>query len=211
MIRKVNPTRINLLNLKRELKVARRGHKLLKDKRDGLMKKFMGTIRRTKELRGAVEEEMSDLFRSYTRASVAMSRTSVSTAFMLPNARITIDVTNASIMSVETPLFTLKREGSLLSYGMLETHGELDAAIVKLDALFPHLIELAQLEKTITNLATEIERTRRRASALENTRIPSLASAIRFITSRLEEQARDTIVGAMRIKAMIVAKELQTV
>jgi len=206
---KINPTRINLLNLKRELKTAERGYKLLKDKRDGLMQTFMGIIREVKVLREDVEAELGDAFKSYTLASAFMDDTAIDRAFMLPNAKLSLEVKEKTLMSVPIPEMKIKKEGTLFAYGLLETSGALDGAIEKLDRLFPKLIKLAELEKTVENLAIEIERTRRRASALENTRIPNIKEAIRFITLRLEEQARDAVVGAMRIKAMILEKEAQ--
>ncbi|PIQ91452.1 MAG: V-type ATP synthase subunit D [Parcubacteria group bacterium CG11_big_fil_rev_8_21_14_0_20_39_22] len=207
MILKVNPTRINLLNLKKELKVAKRGHKLLKDKRDGLMKKFMVAIYEVKDLRSRVETELGEVFKHYVRGSALMSQNATENAFLLPSAKISVEVSNETVMSVPTPRFSLTKKGNLFSYGLLETNAEIDTSVSKLDKSFADLIALAELEKTIENLAAEIERTRRRASALENTKIPNLNDTIKFITMRLEEQARDTIVGTMRIKAMIVAKE----
>ncbi|PCI29471.1 V-type ATP synthase subunit D [Candidatus Wolfebacteria bacterium] len=207
MILKVNPTRINFLNLKRELKMANRGHKLLKDKRDGLMKKFMEVISEVKDLRIEVESGLAKVFKSYTRASTMMRRKSIASAFMLPNATIEIEATEKTLMSVPIPTFNLKKEGSLFSYGFLETSGDLDSAVMSLDEVFPSLIKLAEREKVVENMAVEIEKTRRRASALENTMIPNLKETIRFISGRLEEQARDAVVSTMRIKAMIIAKE----
>ncbi len=110
-------------------------------------------------------------------------------------------------MSVVIPSFKMKKEGSAFSYGFLETSGDLDNAVFKLEKLFPDLVKLAELEKTVENLAVEIEKTRRRVSALENTMIPNLEETIRFIYMRLEEQARDAVVSTMRIKAMIVERE----
>lgn len=207
MLLKVNPTRINLLNLKRELKMAKRGHKLLKDKRDGLMKKFMETVHEVKDLRSEVEEGLAQVFRTYTRASTTMRTKSITSAFMLPNAEIGVEATEKTLMSVPIPSFKLTKKGSLFSYGFLETSGDLDTAVMTLDRVFPTLIRLAEQEKKVENLAIEIEKTRRRASALENTMIPNLNETIRFIAGRLEEQARDAVVSTMRIKAMIVAKE----
>lgn len=206
---KINPTRINLLNLKRELKTAQRGYKLLKDKRDGLMQTFMGVIREVKVLREDVERELGDAFKSFATASAFMSDSALSRAFMLPGSTLSLTVKEKTLMSVPIPEMSLSKEGSLFAYGLMETSGGLDVAIEKLDRLFPKLIKLAELEKTVENLAIEIERTRRRASALENTRIPNIKTAIRFITLRLEEQARDAVVGTMRIKAMILEKEAQ--
>lgn len=208
---KINPTRINLLNLKRELKTAQRGYKLLKDKRDGLMQTFMGIIREVKVLREAVEAELGDAFKSYAVASAYMDDVAINRAFMLPNAKLSLEVKEKTLMSVPIPEMSIQKEGTLFAYGLMETSGGLDTAVEKLDRLFPKLIKLAELEKTVENLAIEIERTRRRASALENTRIPNIKESIRFITLRLEEQARDAVVSTMRIKAMILEKEAQGV
>jgi V/A-type H+/Na+-transporting ATPase subunit D len=206
-ILKVNPTRINLLNLKKDLKTAQKGYNLLKDKSDGLMKKFMEVIQETKDLRSKVEKDLSKAFNSYLRASGAMSQKAMDSALMLPNTKIELEVSTHSIMSVLIPSFKINKEGNAFSYGFLETSGDLDNAILKFDKVFPDLVRLAELEKTVENLAEEIEKTRRRVSALENTMIPNLKETIRFIYMRLEEQARDAVVSTMRIKAMIVERE----
>lgn len=207
MILKVNVTRITLLNLKRELKVAEKGHKLLKDKRDGLMKKFMSIIRETRELRASVEQRLGSAFSSYMRAQAMIPEEVLETAMMLPNAKLSLDVDVKNVMSVRIPKFTVKKEGSAFSYGYLDTTGDLDSAISKFDAVFEDIIRLAEMEKSIERLAEEIEKTRRRVSALEHIRIPNLKDTIRFITLQLEERARDGIVSTMRVKAMITAQE----
>lgn len=207
MILKVTPTRITLLTLKKGLKTAEKGYKLLKDKRDGLMKKFMAIIRETRELRVSVEERLGDAFDSYTKASALIHDKTIDVAFMIPSTKVELEVKVKSVMSVSIPEFTVKKEGNAFSYGILETNGDLDNAIQKFDDVFADIIRLAELEKAAESLAEEIERTRRRVSALENTRIPNLKDTIRFITGRLEEQARDAVVSTMRVKAMIVAKE----
>jgi V/A-type H+-transporting ATPase subunit D len=209
MILKVNPTRINLLSLKKELKVAQKGYKLLKDKRDGLMKVFMSTIREARTLRESVEARLGDAFSTYTRASALIHENTIDVAFMLPGVTTNLDVKVKTVMSVPVPEFTIEKHGNPFAYGILETNGDLDTAIAKFDAVFADIIKLAELEKTAENLAEEIERTRRRVSALENTRIPNLNDTIRFITGQLEERARDAVVSTMRVKAMIVAKEQQ--
>ncbi len=206
MILKVSPTRVNLLNLKKELKTASRGHKLLKDKRDGLMRVFMQTIKQTRQLRDEVQLKLDTAFGSYVRAS-AMTPTSVmESAFMLPNAQVSLDVATKSVMSVKVPEFTVSKEGSALSYGFLDTTGDLDTAIGAFDDSFVDIIRLAQLEKTVEKLAEEIERTRRRVSALEHVRIPNLKDTVGFIKMQLEERNRDSVVATMRVKAMIEAK-----
>ncbi len=208
MILKVNPTRINLLNLKKELKIAKRGHKLLKDKRDGLMKQFMAMIRQTRQLRDDVEARIGTAFASYARAEAMMPPAVVENAFVLPNANISLEVSTRSVMSVEIPQFTVRKEGTALSYGFLETTGDLDAAIAAFDDVFEDLIRLAQMERAVEKMAQEIERTRRRVSALEHIRIPNLNDTIRFISMQLEERNRDAVVATMRVKAMIEAKSV---
>ena len=204
---KVNPTRVSLLRLKKEHKTAKKGHKLLKDKRDGLVKKFMGVIYETKALRESVEDRLGSAFDSYTRATSMTAEAALNTALMVPNAKIDLDVKLQSIMSVKIPQFEIKKEGSAFSYGMLETTGDLDNAMVKFDSVFVDILKLAELEKTAENLAEEIEKTRRRVSALENVRIPNLEETIKFITMQLDERNRDAVVSTMRVKAMILAKE----
>lgn len=204
---KVNPTRIALLRLKKELKVAKKGHKLLKDKRDGLVKKFMAVIYETKALRESVEERLGSAFDSYTRATGMTQKVALETALMVPNAKIDLEVDIKSVMSVKIPEFTIEKTGTAFSYGMLETTGDLDNAMVKFDEVFVDILRLAELEKTAENLAEEIEKTRRRVSALENVRIPNLQDTIKFITMQLDERNRDAVVSTMRVKAMILEKE----
>ena len=204
---KVNPTRIALLRLKKELKVAKKGHKLLKDKRDGLVKKFMAVIYETRDLRQSVEERLGSAFDSYTRATSLIAKAALDTALMVPNAKIDLEVDIKSVMSVKIPEFKVDKSGSAFSYGMLETTGDLDNAMVKFDTIFVDILKLAQLEKTAENLAEEIEKTRRRVSALENVRIPNLEETIKFITMQLDERNRDAVVSTMRVKAMILEKE----
>ncbi len=207
MILKVSPTRISLLNLKKELGVAKKGHKLLKDKRDGLIKKFMAIIFETRDLRRVVESRLGLAFDSYQRASAMSPRLAQEIALLVPNAEIGLEVAVKNVMSVKIPEFKITKEGSAFSYGFLDTTGDLDNAIVKFDEVFVDIVRLAQLEKTAENLADEIEKTRRRVSALENVMIPNLQETIKFIAMQLDERARDAVVSTMRVKAMIVAKE----
>lgn len=207
MILKVSPTRVTLLNLKKELKVAQKGYKLLKDKRDGLMKVFMGVIREARALRSDIEDRLGDAFATYARASSLIHNKSLDTVFLEPGVTLRLDVETKHVMSVPVPTFTVEKEGDPYAYGMLESNGDLDTSIEKFDEVLADIIRLAGLEKTAEQLAEEIERTRRRVSALENTRIPNLQDTTRFITQQLEERARDAVVSTMRVKAMILAKE----
>lgn len=206
-ILKVNPTRIALLGLKKELKVAKKGHKLLKDKRDGLVKKFMAVIYEAKSTRESVEARLGSAFDSYSRASAMTAATTLDGAFLTPGAKVDIDVKVNSVMSVKIPEFNIEKSGNPFSYGLMETTGDLDNAIVKFDEVIVDILRLAELEKTAESLAEEIEKTRRRVSALENVRIPNLEDTIKFITMQLDERNRDAVVSTMRVKAMILAKE----
>lgn len=207
MILKVSPTRVALLGLKKELKTAKKGHKLLKDKRDGLVKKFMAVIFQAKTLRESVEARLGSAFDSYARASSMTNQAALESAFLAPSAEIDLAVKVRRVMSVPIPEFSIEKRGNAFSYGLLETTGDLDNAIVKFDEVFVDILKLAELEKTAENLAEEIEKTRRRVSALENVRIPNLEDTIKFISMQLDERARDAVVSTMRVKAMIEEKE----
>lgn len=205
---KVSPTRINLLRLKSELKVAKRGHKLLKDKRDGLMREFMGRVREVKELRARLNPALIEAFTNYTSAAAIMNPKKLANAFRARAGAGGIQTYTRSIMSVPLPSFTLNESGGekVFPYGYLESYGNLDAALVRLRSLYTDLVRLAELESAVERLAREIEQTRRRASALEHFRIPTLQSSIKNISFRLDEQARDALVSTMRVKANITDK-----
>jgi V/A-type H+/Na+-transporting ATPase subunit D len=204
---KTSPTRINLLNQKKDLKTAQKGYKLLKDKRDGLMKKFMEVIKQTKDQRRMVEKELSFVFHNYIRASSILDHRFIVTALAGTGAKIKLKADYHNLMSVPIPEINSSLEGNPLNYSYLETNGDLDTAINRLAEILPALMKLAEMETTIENLSLEIEKTRRRTSALEHKMIPTLEKNIRFISDRLEEQGRETIVRTMRIKAMVTANE----
>lgn len=204
---KVNPTRMNLLNLKKQVKTAKRGHKLLKDKRDGLMKTFMDIIREVRELRNQAEEQIGTVFSHFLKASTTMSNKQLENALMLTTAQLALDVDTKNVMSVHVPKFKAKFSGKAKTFSSFMTSGELDIALEKLQEFFPILLKLAEIEKAAESLADEIEKTRRRVNALEYRRIPDLEDTVRFITMKLEEMARDSLVSVMRIKKMIEEKE----
>lgn len=206
---KVNPTRVNLLKLKKELKTAKKGHKLLKDKRDGLMQEFMSRVREVKELRARLNPDLIDAFTNYVSASAIMNPKKVENAFRAKKGVGKIETSVRNVMSVPLPNFTVHGvdQKTTFPYGYLESYGNLDSALAKLGGLYTDLIRLAELESAVERLAREIEQTRRRASALENFRIPALEATIKVITLRLDEQARDALVSTMRVKANIVKQE----
>ena len=203
----VKPTRMELLNLKKRVKSAKRGHKLLKDKQDGLMKTFMEIIREAKSLRREVEEKLSKAFKNFMQASSMMMPEMLENALFYPSAKVELGVKTRNVMSVRIPYFDLKQKGDILNYGYLQTSAELDIALQAFQDVFPLLIKLAEIEKQAERLAAELETTRRRVNALEHRLIPDLTETVKFISMKLAEAERSTIVSVMRIKAMIEAQE----
>ena len=200
---KVSATRIELLKLKKRLKVAKRGHKLLKEKRDGLMKDFMTVIREAKEARSEVEDLLGGAFLSSALAASEMSVQSLEESLMLPRLKTTLEVDQKNIMNVKVPVFKFKKEGEVTCYGYLDTVAELDTSIEKLDQSLAKMIHLAQIEKAILMLAAEIEKTRRRVNSLEYVLIPDLEDTITGITMKLDEQERGNLTRLMKVKDII--------
>ena len=209
----VNPTRMVLTSLKKKLVVATRGHKLMKDKRDELMKQFLELARGNKILREQVEAELMEVYGSFTIASAVMSPQLMGEALMYPTQGVAIDVGNKNVMSVNVPVFGFKpsEEGqnNIYPYGFAGTSGELDSAIKSLSSAFPHLLELAGKEKQADLMAQEIEKTRRRVNALEYVMIPRLTETIRYIRMKLDENERGNQTRLMKVKDMMVAAAIK--
>jgi len=200
---KINPTRVELLKLKKRLKVAQRGHKLLKEKRDGLMKDFMRVIREAQEIRETVEKSLATAFLSFAYASGEMSGQAMEAALALPSAKLSLETREKSLMNIKVPIFKLEKQGNPFCYGYLDTTAELDASLEGFDNSLEKMVSLAQTEKTILMLAAEIEKTRRRVNSLEYVLIPNLDSAIREITMKLDEQERGNLTRLKKVKEMI--------
>lgn len=197
---KVNATRMELLKLKKRVKLAKRGHKLLKDKRDELMKQFLSLIHRNRELREEIEREIAVVYQNFLAARSLMLPEMLEEALMLPKARMKVDITTELIMSVQVPKITLSRAGdSIISYGFYEVPSDLDQSLQALDNLMPKLLQLAEMEKSLELLATEIEKTRRRVNALEYVLIPELENTARFIEMKLDEMERSALTTLMSI------------
>ena len=211
--RQVNPNRMELLRLKRQLVTARRGHKLLKDKRDELMRQFLDIIRQNKVLREMVEDMIMKANRQMLLARAVMSPEVLGSALMAGHELLTIDIDTRNIMSVNVPVFTspylISGQIDNLPYGMASTSPELDVAIVALNEIFPEMIELAEAEKTAQLLADEIEKTRRRVNSLEYILIPELKEMIRSIAMKMDENERGNLTRLMKVKDMIVAQALE--
>lgn len=207
---RVNPTRMELTKLKKRLVTATRGHKLLKDKRDEMVRQFMLLIRRNKALREEVEAALSMALAGFVLARIAMTKETMDEALMYPVREVELSISHANIMSVDVPKISYsekKQERSFFPYGLLCTSAELDSATTKLSSVLPQMVELAELEKTCNMLADEIEKTRRRVNALEYVMIPQLQETIRYIRMKLDENERGNLTRLMKTKDMIAKRE----
>lgn len=204
----VNPTRMELSSLRKKLASAQRGHKLLKDKRDELMRQFMNLIRENKQLRMEVEQGIAEANKYMAVAGSVMQREVLETALMLPKQEVELEVSEKNIMSVYIPVFSPKyRTGDtddIYSYGTAFTSVDLDGAINALSDIFPKMIRLAEIEKSCQLMADEIEKTRRRVNALEHIMIPDYQETIKYITMKLSENERSTTTSLMKVKDMVL-------
>ena len=203
MLEKVNATRMELLRLKKRLLLAARGHKLLKDKRDELMRLLMEIIDEVKDLRLSVESEFRNILESFVLAKAKMGPFQVEQALLMPVKKISVSVSKKNLMSVRVPEFTKEVSGGIIPYGYLNTSGDIDISLDKFDKFIESLLILTEKEKTVQLMATEIQETRRRVNALEYKLIPSLEEAIKFITMKLDENERAGIVRLMKVKDIV--------
>ena len=204
----ITPTRMVLNQLKGRLKTAARGHKLLKDKRDELMRQFMDVIKLNKELRLRVEAGLTEAFGALTVASAVMSPELLEQALMYPRQSVELSVKYKNIMSVNVPQYSFSTKtadaSEIYPYGFAQTSGELDVAMQAISSVFEDMLELARVEKTMQLLAEEIEKTRRRVNALEYVMIPEMEQNIRYITMKLAENENSTKVRLMKVKDMVL-------
>ena len=204
----ITPTRMVLNQLKGRLKTAARGHKLLKDKRDELMRQFMDVIRLNKELRNRVEAGLTEAFGALTVASAVMSPELLEQALMYPRQSVELSVRYRNIMSVNVPQYSFSTKtadaSEIYPYGFAQTSGELDVAMQAISSVFEDMLELARVEKTMQLLAEEIEKTRRRVNALEYVMIPEMEQNIRYISMKLAENENSTKVRLMKVKDMVL-------
>ena len=204
----VNPTRMELSKLKKRLVTAARGHKLLKNKQDELMRQFINLVKYNNELRKSVEAELEGSFKDFVMASAVMSSEFLEEAVAYPKDSVSVEVGTKNIMSVNVPQMKFHRqlqdnEGGIFPYGFANTSSELDDAIGKLESILPKLLELAEVEKSTQLMADEIEKTRRRVNALEYMTIPQLQETIKFIRMKLDENERGALTRLMKVKDMI--------
>jgi len=203
----VNPNRMELLKLRRRLLVARRGHKLLKDKFDELMKRFQKAVAESLVLREEVEASLSRAHGTFAIARSETSTPELEEALSFPVASAEVAVGRASLVSVVVPEFELDTRGALDSYGLALTPALLDVSIAMYDSVLPDMVRMAALEKAVRILADEIEKTRRRVNALEYVLIPQLENTVRYITMKLDEFERANLTRLMKIKEMVSERE----
>ena len=209
----VNPTRMELTRLKGKLRTAQRGHKLLKDKRDELMKQFLETVREVRSLRAEVEDDLMKVHGAFTVASALMSAQALEQALMYPKQSVELTMTFQNVMSVNVPVYDFqtktKSESDIYPYGFAATSGELDAAVEALGHVFRKMLKLAQIEKSAQLMAEEIEKTRRRVNALEYVKIPEMQESIKYITMKLEENERANTIRLMKVKDMVLKDAIE--
>ena len=209
----VIPTRMELAKQKKKLATAVRGHKLLKDKRDELMKQFLDTVREVRALRAEVEEELMTVHKSFTVASALMSSEALEQALVYPKQSVELTMTFQNIMSVNVPIYDFqtqtRSDADIYPYGFAATSGELDTAVDALGKVFRKMLKLAEIEKSAQLMAEEIEKTRRRVNALEYVMIPNTQEAIRYINMKLDENDRATTIRLMKVKDMILKESLE--
>lgn len=204
----VNPTRMELTNLKRKLATARRGHKLLKDKRDELMRRFLDLVRENKELRSKIEKGINEANRSMSLARSVMSDATLDVALMMPSQEMSLEITQKNVMSVMLPIFDAKfktaDENDIYSYGFAFTSSDLDDAVKALSQILPQMLRLSEVEKSCQLMSAEIEKTRRRVNALEHVMIPQYEETIKYITMKLDENERSSTTRLMKVKNMML-------
>lgn len=204
----VTPTRMELTKQKKRLATATRGHKLLKDKRDELMRQFLELVRENKALREKVEAGIREANQNFVLARAGMSQEALNVALMAPKQEVYLEAETRNVMSVEIPVFHSTTRtpdpNDIYSYGFAFTSGDLDDAVKKLADLLPDLLRLAECEKSCQLMAAEIEKTRRRVNALEHVVIPETRQSIRYITMKLDENERSSQTRLMKVKDMML-------
>ncbi|MBR0087147.1 MAG: V-type ATP synthase subunit D [Lachnospiraceae bacterium] len=204
----VNPTRMELQKQKKKLSTAVRGHKLLKDKRDELMRQFMEMVRENMEVRQQVEEGIKAANVNFVIAQAGMSEAILEEALMSPKQEVMLKTSTRNVMSVDIPVYEYKTktadDNDIYSYGFAYTSGDMDAAVKSLADVLPAMLKLAELEKSCQLMASEIEKTRRRVNALEHVIIPETEANIKYITMKLDENERSTQIRLMKVKDMML-------
>ncbi|MDF2845350.1 MAG: atpD [Herbinix sp.] len=206
----VNPTRMELTKLKKKLTTAIRGHKLLKDKRDELMRQFLDLVRENKALREKVEQGILAANKNFVLARSSMEEEVLKVSLMASKQEVYLETSKKNVMSVDIPRFEYRTKtpdlNDVYSYGFAFTSSDLDDAVLSLQEILPDMLKLAEIEKSCQLMAAEIEKTRRRVNALEHVMIPELRDKIKFIIMKLDENERSTQIRLMKVKDMMLEK-----
>jgi V/A-type H+-transporting ATPase subunit D len=209
----VNATRMELTKQKRKLATSSRGHKLLKDKRDELMKQFLDLVKENRALRKKVEDALMKAHGSFTVASALMGPEMMEQSLLYPKQSVELGMNYKNIMSVNVPMYDFRTKsadsGELYPYGFANTSCELDDAVDALSGIFQDMLKLAQIEKACQLMAEEIEKTRRRVNALEYVVIPDCQAKIKSITMKLDENERNNTIRMMKVKDMMLAQQIE--
>ena len=201
---RANPNRMQLLGLRRRLLLARRGHKLLKDKQEELMRRFLGLVHHARDLRSEVEAELARAYAAFVSARFEMDGSAMDAALAFSRRLVDVRAEREQVMNLKTPKFQVELpQAAELGYGYLETTADLDRALAMYARVFPKLVRLAEMEKAIQLIAAELEKTRRRVNALEYILIPSLEETIRYISDRLSELERANATRLMKVKEIV--------
>lgn len=206
MAKNINPTRMELSRLKKQLVTAKRGHKLLKDKQDELVRRFIQLVKKNAVLRKEMEEKLITAFSSFSLASSTLNEAFIEELMVVTHQELTVDIIEKNIMSVKVPVMNFNYEEDFMAtpfnYGYLNSNIELDESFENMVTILPLMLELAEVEKTCQLLSSEIEKTRRRVNALEYMTIPDLEKNIVKIRSKLEENERSNITRLIKVKEM---------
>ena len=209
----VNPTRQELTRLKNRLRTSVRGHKLLKDKRDELMKQFLEVVRENRALRTKVESALMQAHASFTVASALMSTEMLQQSLLYPKQSVELTMDFKNVMSVNVPEYHFQtrdaQPGDVYPYGFAATSGALDDAVDALSGVFQDMLRLAEMEKTAQLLAEEIEKTRRRVNALEYVKIPQMEESIKYISMKLDENERSATIRLVKVKDMLLKEAIE--
>ncbi|HEY4696051.1 MAG TPA: V-type ATP synthase subunit D [Candidatus Hydromicrobium sp.] len=203
MLANVNATRMELLRLKKRLNLARRGHKLLKDKRDELMRQLLAVINEVRVLRLSIEKQFQSILERFVLAKASIGPHQIEQELLLPAKKISVSISKRNIISVNVPVYTREVSGDIIPYGYMNTSGEMDIALNDFDKFIEDLFNLAEKEKSVQLMAVEMEETRRRVNALEYKLIPNITETIKYITMKLDESERSNTVRLMKVKDIV--------
>lgn len=206
----VNPTRMELTKLKKQLATSVRGHKLLKDKQDEMVRQYMLLIKKNRALRLEVEEELNKVMKTFAVANLNAGSLGVNEALMIPSKSLELSLSEKIIMNIHVPVInTYDDQRKIdLTYDFAQTPSNLDSSVLELSNLLSKLVKLAEIEKTCDMLAVEIEKTRRRVNAIEYVMIPSYEETIHFITMKLDDNERSNTIRLMKSKELIINKNV---